>query len=176
VKTSPLERAFVAKVASRFLMPGGDARSGAYRAHTRRGAPEGLPKAAAPAGTKSGREFCQKRRFRGTRALLVSFCAAIAACATVGMKDGLSQEQVAKLPPQVAESYEIFARRCSRCHNLSRPLSANIKDLDHWRLYVTRMRRQPGSGISEEEAERILVFLDYYAREIKPGPKEGGAQ
>ena len=84
---------------------------------------------------------------------------------SVGRRGGLEPEAQAKLPEAVRESYELFAQKCSRCHTLSRPLGAFITDPSHWRQYVTRMRRQPGSGISERDGERILVFLEYYAKE-----------
>ncbi len=49
-------------------MPGATARSGSVSGHTRRGAPEGRPKAAVAAGAKSVREFCCEPRFQGTSA------------------------------------------------------------------------------------------------------------
>jgi hypothetical protein len=56
----------------------------------------------------------------------------------------------------------VFARRCSRCHTLARPLNAQIRDPQHWVRYVTRMRRNPGSGINPQDAELILNFLLFY--------------
>lgn len=109
-----------------------------------------------------------RSKFAAIVALLVAACSG-----AVGARGGLSDVEVAKLPPNVAESYELFAHRCSRCHTLARPLSAQIRDLDHWRLYVTRMRRQPGSGISEADAEKILIFLDYYSKDKYGEEKEG---
>ena len=80
-----------------------------------------------------------------------------------GRRGGLPEAKVKALPPEVASSYELFAVRCSRCHTLSRPLNAQITDYDHWEAYVTRMRRHAGSGISPKDADKILVFLKYYA-------------
>lgn len=87
------------------------------------------------------------------------------ACLTesLGRRGGLSSEQIDMLPPDVTKSYEVFAQKCSRCHTLARPLTAGITDLDHWREYVARMRRQPGSGISVADGETVLVFLKYHA-------------
>ena len=99
-----------------------------------------------------------------------------AGCATESWvhRGGLPPERVAKLPEDVRASYDLFAQRCSRCHTLSRPLDANIDQLDHWRSYVARMRRQPGSGISHEDADQILVFLKYYMEErLKPKAEKG---
>jgi hypothetical protein len=34
-------------------------------------------------------------------------------------------------------------------------------------MYVERMRRQPGSGITTQDEESILRFLHYYSQEQK---------
>lgn len=80
-----------------------------------------------------------------------------------GRRGGLPASTVAKYPADIRAAYDLFAVRCSRCHTLSRPLNAAIYAHEHWENYVTRMRRQSGSGISPRDAERILVFLRYYA-------------
>jgi hypothetical protein len=87
-----------------------------------------------------------------------------------------------KLPEDVRADYQLFARRCSKCHSLARPLTSGIKDDDQWVKYVNRMRRQPGSGISMEDQEHILKFLRYYAAELRakdtakePAKTEGDA-
>ncbi len=67
------------------------------------------------------------------------------------------------LPQDVRADYEVFAQRCSKCHSLSRPLNSGITDDDYWAMYVARMRRQPGSGISLEDSRVILRFLHYYS-------------
>ena len=72
-----------------------------------------------------------------------------------------------KIPAEVRDDYRLFARRCSKCHSLSRPLTANISDDDQWVNYVNRMRRQPGSGISRDDQAHILRFLRYYAADLR---------
>jgi hypothetical protein len=72
-----------------------------------------------------------------------------------------------KLPENVRSDYDLFARRCSKCHSLARPLTSGISDDEQWVMYVNRMRRQPGSGISYEDQEHILRFLRYYAGELR---------
>jgi hypothetical protein len=84
-----------------------------------------------------------------------------AACATAG-RDGLD---VAQLPVEIRPDYAVFARRCSKCHQLARPLQSGIRDDAVWADYVDRMRRQPGSGISPADARPILRFLHYYSHE-----------
>src|SRR4029078_5757453 len=76
----------------------------------------------------------------GTLAALVLLTAG---CAT-SARDGLD---AARLPAEVQPDYVVFARRCSKCHQLARPLNSGIHDDAMWADYVERMRRQPGSGI-----------------------------
>ncbi len=73
----------------------------------------------------------------------------------------------ATLPPDVQSDYVLFAQKCSKCHSLARPLSSGIDDDAYWQMYVTRMRRQPGSGISVEDTVPILRFLHFYSMEQK---------
>ena len=81
-----------------------------------------------------------------------------------------------KIPDDIRADYDIFARKCSKCHSLARPLSSNITDDEQWVLYVNRMRRQPASGISPDDQARILKFLRYYAADLrrKQAEKNGG--
>src|SRR4051794_19568523 len=69
----------------------------------------------------------------------------------------------AKMPEGVRAEYALFAQRCSRCHTLARPLQSGITDDVYWAIYVERMRRQPGSGISVEDTIPILRFLHYFS-------------
>ncbi len=87
-------------------------------------------------------------------------------------RGGLPEEEVAKLPPPIADAYQVFAQKCSRCHTLARPLSASIDDMAHWERYVGRMRRQAGSGISPAEGDKILSFLRYYVEQKTAGAKD----
>ena len=97
----------------------------------------------------------RSHRWRGVLAAALL----IAACATTA-RDGLD---VATLPVEVRPDYAVFARRCSKCHQLARPLGADIHDDAEWADYVERMRRQPGSGISKADTKPILRFLHYYS-------------
>ena len=71
------------------------------------------------------------------------------------------------MPENIRADYELFANRCSKCHSLARPLTSNITDDEQWVLYVNRMRRQPGSGISRTDQDGILRFLKYYAADLR---------
>lgn len=61
--------------------------------------------------------------------------------------------------------YAVFALRCSKCHSLVRPLNSGIDTDAYWAMYVEKMRRQPGSGISAGDAVATLRFLHLYALE-----------
>ena len=75
-------------------------------------------------------------------------------------RDGLD---VSTLPPDVQGDYALFAQRCSKCHSLARPLESGITEDSFWHMYVEKMRRQPGSGISEADTVPILRFLHWYS-------------
>jgi hypothetical protein len=79
---------------------------------------------------------------------------------------------VSSYPQDIQDAYEVFAVRCSRCHTLARPLNARISDAQHWVRYVTRMRRNPTSGINEKNAQVILRFLLYYMHQRALDDKE----
>jgi hypothetical protein len=71
------------------------------------------------------------------------------------------------MPPEVRPDYALFTQRCSKCHSLARPLTSGIADDAFWADYVDRMRRQPASGISEEDTVGILRFLHHFSVEEK---------
>jgi hypothetical protein len=78
---------------------------------------------------------------------------------------GGQEPEAAALPPSLHADYLVFAQRCSKCHSLARPLNSGIDSDEYWKLYVERMRRQPGSGISEADTVPILRFLHVYSIE-----------
>jgi hypothetical protein len=67
--------------------------------------------------------------------------------------------------PEARSDFALFAIRCSKCHSLARPLNSGIDDDYYWKMYVARMRRQPGSGISAQDTVAILRFLHLYSIE-----------
>ena len=100
----------------------------------------------------------KRARAYGGRGLFAAALIAVA-CATTA-RDGLD---VTTLPAEVRPDYALFARRCSKCHQLARPLGSGIRDDATWADYVDRMRRQPSSGISRADTVPILRFLHYYS-------------
>ena len=87
-------------------------------------------------------------------------------CAAAQRGEGLDPNAV---PPAMRADYELFTDRCSRCHSISRPLSARVRDQAHWVNYVERMRRQPGAMITAEEGQRIVGFLVWFHNEARDG-------
>ena len=62
--------------------------------------------------------------------------------------------------PEMQESYELFTRKCSRCHTVARPINSTLPS-SAWREYVYKMMRKPGSGLTPKTAEEIIKFLIY---------------
>ncbi len=97
---------------------------------------------------------------RGGPALLVS--TALAACgATHGRDDALAAG--AFIPPHIEHACATTARTCTRCHDLGKVLITRFDSSLPWRQLVLRMRRLPGSGITDDEvtaAETCLVYHD----------------
>ena len=98
----------------------------------------------------------------GTRAWAFAIALFLPACSAQARTEGL---EPSSLPAAVRSDYAVFAQRCSKCHSLARPLNSGITDDNYWVLYVARMRRQPASGITQEDAGPILRFLNYYSLE-----------
>ena len=95
-------------------------------------------------------------------AFAVSF-ACVLACSG-NRTEGMEQS---KLPDNLRDDYAMFARKCSKCHSLARPLNATVESDQQWVNYVNRMRRQPGSAISPEDTVPVLRFLHWYSFEAK---------
>jgi hypothetical protein len=91
----------------------------------------------------------------------------VAACASsMERTEGMDTSAV---PPEERADYAVYADRCSKCHSLARSLNSGITDDGFWRMYVERMRRQPSSGIREEDTTPILRFLHWYSQKAKDG-------
>jgi hypothetical protein len=72
----------------------------------------------------------------------------------------IPESQRIKTPPEVQQACQLAELKCSRCHDLERIKLAH-HDLVDWPVYVDKMRRQPGSGISEDDGKVILKCLQY---------------
>ena len=101
--------------------------------------------------------------------LVVAGCGA----STMERTEGMDPTAV---PPEEQTDYAVFAQRCSKCHSLARPLNSGITDDGFWRMYVEKMRRQPASGITEQDTVPILRFLHWYSQpQPHPGAPDAGA-
>ncbi len=70
---------------------------------------------------------------------------------------------VSTYPQEMQTLYELFTRKCSRCHTVARPINSVFAP-EEWRKYVHKMMRKPGSGLNPKTAEQIIKFLTYDAR------------
>ena len=62
--------------------------------------------------------------------------------------------------PKMQETYELFTRKCSRCHTVARPINSTFTS-EEWREYVYKMMKKPGSGLTPKTADKIIEFLIY---------------
>jgi hypothetical protein len=84
---------------------------------------------------------------------------------------------VSSYPPEIQNDYHIFVDRCTRCHDLSRPLSAKYSTGAQWRAVVARMAGKSGAAISPKDQATIIRFLVYRqqapARSTTPSVGDG---
>ena len=67
---------------------------------------------------------------------------------------------VTAYPSKMQKAYELFTRKCSRCHTVARPINSTFSS-DEWREYVYKMMKKPGSGLTPKTTEQIIEFLVY---------------
>ncbi len=70
---------------------------------------------------------------------------------------------VSEYPQKMQELYELFTRKCSRCHTVARPINSTFTP-EEWRKYVHKMRQKPGSGLTLKTTDQIIEFLIYDAK------------
>jgi hypothetical protein len=116
-----------------------------------------------------------KRDFLLSISAAAALCAALLVPPVTGCSASRTIEgvRVSEIPNDLRDEYELFALRCSKCHGLARPLNAGDKSDEFWQRYVTRMRRQPGSGIALADEPPILRFLHYYSARTRTGSPIG---
>lgn len=72
------------------------------------------------------------------------------------------------LSPKDKKNKQLFEFKCQQCHSLERVKEAHLSR-DQAKSVVERMRKKPGSNISEGEAASIFEYLgDYFI--IPPSP------
>ena len=85
------------------------------------------------------------------------------AAKTYSADKGPNYIDVSEYPPKMQSLYELFTRKCSRCHTVARPINSTFTP-EKWRKYVHKMRQKPGSGLTLKTAEQIIEFLIYDAK------------
>jgi cytochrome c5 len=106
-------------------------------------------------------------------------CAALTAGSALMALSALWAQQtdtvdVSRYPAEVQQQYKVFAQKCSRCHDLSRPLTAKYSTEAQWRDMVARMARKPGAGISKKDQDTVTAFLVYH-QQAKSGAAPAAA-
>ena len=91
-----------------------------------------------------------------------------AALITFPADNGSNFIDVSNYPSEMQERYKLFARKCSRCHTLARPINSVFLG-EAWRKYVYKMMKKPGSGLTPKVANEIIEFLIYDAQARKKG-------
>ena len=80
---------------------------------------------------------------------------------------------VSKYPKEQQDHYAVFAKTCSQCHTLARPINAPYASSKDWQRYILRMHQRtesrPGKVITKEDSKVIVDFLVYDAnlRKVK---------
>jgi hypothetical protein len=91
------------------------------------------------------------------------------AVALAGCGGAPNEIDVSAYPAEMQARYELFERRCTRCHELERPINARV-GAGGWDQYVGKMSRHPGAGIPPEEQREIAIFLEYHhTRRVQEG-------
>ncbi|MBI4597881.1 MAG: hypothetical protein HY737_05715 [Candidatus Omnitrophica bacterium] len=74
---------------------------------------------------------------------------------------------ISAYPPEMQQRYELFAQKCAKCHNLSRPINAEFTPQE-WEGYLDKMMRKKGSEVGKKDKREIYEFLVYDTQIRKP--------
>ena len=77
---------------------------------------------------------------------------------------------VSNYPQEMQTLYNVFTRRCSKCHTVARPINSDFTP-GEWKKYVQKMMRKAGSGLTPKTADQITEFLIYDAQHRKRSTK-----
>jgi hypothetical protein len=76
-----------------------------------------------------------------------------------------------QFPAEHQPRLKLFETKCSKCHNLERPIIAlrtGVTPISHGKFedaeikaYVVKMMRKPNSGIEHEDAKEIVILLRF---------------
>jgi hypothetical protein len=79
---------------------------------------------------------------------------------------GPAKIDVSKYPKDMQDRYKVFAKKCSACHTLARPINSDYVLEEEWERYVKRMMRKAGT-ITADEGKQIYEFLAYDSKTRK---------
>jgi hypothetical protein len=75
---------------------------------------------------------------------------------------GPAKIDVSKYPADMQIRYKLFAKKCSSCHTIARPINSDFALDDEWERYIKRMMRKAGpSLINADEGKQIFEFLTF---------------
>lgn len=103
-------------------------------------------------------------RPRVLAAALVALAACTAAQSTdAGGREPSGSARQLVLDASIQKACAMTEQTCARCHDLGKVRVTRLDSAREWRQLVLRMRRQAGSGITDDEvraAETCLVYQD----------------
>jgi hypothetical protein len=104
----------------------------------------------------------------GIRCLVIVLLISLGGCPPQERLVLIPPSQSVKTPPPIREACLLTEQKCSRCHDLERIKVAHHALVD-WPLYVDKMRRQPGSGITIADTKVIVQCLNYLSMRQREG-------
>ncbi|MFQ6006645.1 MAG: hypothetical protein ACE5OQ_14220 [Woeseia sp.] len=86
----------------------------------------------------------------------------------------ISHSQQAAMAAALDEDRLLFEEKCSRCHTVNRVLLSPLHG-DSLRHVINRMQGRSGTDwLSDQDVERVLVYLDTAPREVVPSAPVSG--
>ena len=79
------------------------------------------------------------------------------------LDNGPKTINVSKYPAEQKAAYATFAKKCVKCHQLSRAINTTFVLPSEWERYIKRMTYKPDSKLSDNDAKAIYRFLVYDA-------------
>ncbi len=90
---------------------------------------------------------------------------------------GPKEVDVTSYPKEQQENYRTFAKTCSQCHTLARPINSPLIAREDWRRFIKRMyqrtKTSTGTAIGAKDAKAAIDFLTYDAQVRKVKDKAG---
>jgi len=81
---------------------------------------------------------------------------------------GPAKIDVSKYPADMQNKYKLFAKKCSSCHTIARPINCEFALEDEWERYIKRMMRKAGASlISADDGKQIYEFLVFDSKTRK---------